>query len=214
MAELNRRALLMATPALAMLAAVPAFAAVTPDTSAWDAAMRAFLAAEAASNAYLPGFRVLLTEYSRQTDRIPHVVVGYRGPTEISTVDHWQVRHSRKMLADVAEGRAHLENFADVQESFRLDKLLVEAADERQAQLDAIRDRLGYDEADEKADELGDREHDARWALMNMPAPTLPALLWKLEYLLTSDESGCASWSNEAMAQTVADMRRLLGEAR
>lgn len=214
MTELNRRALLMATPAIAMLATMPAFAVEAADTAEWDAAMRVHLQAEAESKAFTPGFLKLLEEYSRQTEALPHVVVGYSGPIELATHDQWQVTRSRRMLADVAEGRCRLDNIPDVQERFRLDKLLVQAADERQAQLEAIRDRLGYGEADEKADKLGDREHETRWALMDMPAPTLSALLWKLEYLLTSDEGGCASWSDEAMAQTVADMRRLLGEAR
>lgn len=114
----------------------------------------------------------------------------------------------------MAEGRCRLDDIPDVQERFRLDRLLVQAADERQAQLDAIRDRLGYGEADDKADKLGDREHETRWALMEIPAPTLPALFWKLEYLLASADAQTGSWSNQAIAQTVADMRRLLGEAR
>lgn len=65
---------------------------------------------------------------------------------------------------------------------------------------------------DEKADELCDIESDARWALMAVPAPDRPALLWKLEYLLQGSNGALDPYNIEDLAQTVADCRRLLVE--
>lgn len=65
---------------------------------------------------------------------------------------------------------------------------------------------------DGKADELCDIECDARWALMRMPAPDRPALLWKLEYLLEGSNGSLDPYTLENVAQTVEDMRRLLVE--
>jgi hypothetical protein len=65
---------------------------------------------------------------------------------------------------------------------------------------------------DEKADELCDIESDARWALMAMPAPDRPALLWKLEYLFQGSNGTLDPYTLESVAQTVEDMRRLLVE--
>lgn len=44
-----------------------------------------------------------------------------------------------------------------------------------------------------------------------MPAPHLQALLWKLEYLLASEESGCVSWT---MAQILQFPQRNKGRVR
>lgn len=66
---------------------------------------------------------------------------------------------------------------------------------------------------DEKADELCDIESDARWALMGMPAPDRPALLWKLEYLLQGSHGCLDRYNIDRLQQVMADMRRLLVEA-
>ncbi|WP_126173466.1 hypothetical protein [Altericroceibacterium xinjiangense] len=71
----------------------------------------------------------------------------------------------------------------------------------------------GMDEADRRAEELGDRMYDAEWALMYMPAPDRAALLRKIEKLLKVEDASTASWTAEAVAQTIADARRLLGDA-
>lgn len=63
---------------------------------------------------------------------------------------------------------------------------------------------------DEKADELCDIESDARWALMGMPAPDRPALLWKLEYLFQGSGGCLDPYNIDSLQQVISDMRRLL----
>ncbi|WP_072384062.1 hypothetical protein [Novosphingobium sp. NDB2Meth1] len=63
------------------------------------------------------------------------------------------------------------------------------------------------------ADQLCDIESDARWELIGMPAPDRPALLWKLEYLFQGSNGSLDPYNLEHLAQTIADCRRLLGEA-
>lgn len=77
----------------------------------------------------------------------------------------------------------------------------------------AANDLPGWGAAVERLEDLGDKAHDARWSLMAMPAPDLPALRWKLEHLLELEGDSVAPWSAEAIADTVADMRRLIVEA-
>lgn len=74
---------------------------------------------------------------------------------------------------------------------------------------------MGFDKAEDRWEALGQRAYEAEWALMDTPAPDQPALLWKLEKLLaTNEDRGSVDpWSSEAVAQTIADARRLLGEA-
>lgn len=51
---------------------------------------------------------------------------------------------------------------------------------------------------------------DAQAAVMNVPAPNLAALRWKLDYILSPDEGTIASWSIEYVQQMLADIERLL----
>ncbi|MCI1141712.1 hypothetical protein MOP88_04160 [Sphingomonas sp. WKB10] len=45
-----------------------------------------------------------------------------------------------------------------------------------------------------------------------MPAPHLPALLWKIERLVNDEGDGCtASWSIDYVEPMLRDARRLLG---
>ena len=54
---------------------------------------------------------------------------------------------------------------------------------------------------------------DAEAALMDLPAPDLAALRWKLDQTLRIDGDSTPCWSAEYVRQTVADFRRLCGEA-
>ena len=64
-----------------------------------------------------------------------------------------------------------------------------------------------------KGDELAGIQYEAEKELIALPAPDRPALLWKLEYLLRGDGDSVDCWSVDFVAQTLADCRRLLGEA-
>lgn len=75
---------------------------------------------------------------------------------------------------------------------------------------DHANNRLGYDRATERCDELADAVSEAEGALMAMPAPHGRALLWKLEHLNEVSDGSTSGWSAEYVAQTMADARRLL----
>ena len=82
-------------------------------------------------------------------------------------------------------------------------------ADERQSAIQAIRDRYGMDVLDAKTGDLGDRLADATQKLMEMPAPDLDALRWKLDYL-SDGGTAFASWDERYSQQTFADLARLM----
>lgn len=105
------------------------------------------------------------------------------------------------------------DNAPELQAHYRVCQNVAEAANARDAQFQSIRQTMGIDELEEAGEALGDRGFEARWALMRIPAPDREALLCKLEYLLDPDGAG-GGWTEEALSQPVADMRRLLGEAR
>lgn len=74
-------------------------------------------------------------------------------------------------------------------------------------------DATGIDQLGDHCDEACDAYVDALDVLVEMPAPDLPALLWKLEYLMAAEADegrSTPSWSPEYVSQTIADMRRLL----
>ena len=65
-----------------------------------------------------------------------------------------------------------------------------------------------------EGERLGQAMSDADTALMETPAPTLAALRWKLDRLMEVEADGyTAGWSEDYARQTIADYRRLLGEA-
>jgi len=72
--------------------------------------------------------------------------------------------------------------------------------------------RLGYGVAEAEWDASVEAVSDARWKLINTPAPNKAALKWKLDYLLEDDGSGGTQpWTGLALSQTRADIERLLG---
>ena len=70
------------------------------------------------------------------------------------------------------------------------------------------------DHPDFAPDEMADVSADLAAALMETPAPHAAALRWKLDYVLApshGDTTEC--YTKDYVAQTVADYRRLLGDA-
>ena len=93
-------------------------------------------------------------------------------------------------------------------------KAACERIREFRAQIQAVKDRHDYDAKTKKADELGEADHDATWALFDIPAPDLAALRWKIEHLFGHcEDCEVDSWSTEVMKVFLADVRRLLPEA-
>jgi hypothetical protein len=68
----------------------------------------------------------------------------------------------------------------------------------------------------ENADQSGEEESAARTVLLNMPAPDLVALRWKLDHIITFEgieDEYMEAWSRAYVRQTIADYHRLLGGA-
>lgn len=75
----------------------------------------------------------------------------------------------------------------------------------------------GYEAANDRSDKLSDSESEASSALMEMPAPDLAALRWKLDYLTEEarhPEGSLGCYSHRFVSQTLADIARLLPEAK
>jgi len=88
------------------------------------------------------------------------------------------------------------------------------AAAEWKARSDQNPHTTAYGFVDEEYERLIDIESDAQGGLMETPAPDRKALLYKLDYLLdSSGTESTDSFTAEFVAQTVADYRRLLGDA-
>ena len=70
------------------------------------------------------------------------------------------------------------------------------------------------DIASEMSTMSGDALAAAESALMELPAPNLAALRWKLDHILEPDSGSdeTPGWSMGYVRQTIADYRRLLGE--
>ena len=77
------------------------------------------------------------------------------------------------------------------------------------AEIEALNARLGYTEINDAHDAAVDRVSDERDVLIKMPAPDGEALLWKLDWLLFSDNP----WEDHLTDQAHADARRYLGAA-
>jgi hypothetical protein len=65
------------------------------------------------------------------------------------------------------------------------------------------------------ADQSGEEETAARTALLNMPAPDLAALRWKLDNVITFEsfhggEDYMDAWSRSYAHQTIVDYQRML----
>lgn len=90
------------------------------------------------------------------------------------------------------------------------------ALDQLEAHRDAIREN---DErhahrstaAADRYDAAITAAYESEKRLIDMPAPHLPALLWKIERLVNDEGDGCtASWSIDYVEPMLADARRLL----
>jgi hypothetical protein len=210
----TRRALLKAAPAAVALAAIPATAsaASAPDRSKWDAAMRAFHRAKAEDDAFTPGYHQLWSRCDAALQAVPHITFppeAYTGGRCQTTADAWQVREARRDIAAMDAGKLRLDPLPGLREHYAIKRELVKAADEREAAMLAINDQFGMDEADERWEALGEATCAARDALMDMPAPDLGALRWKLEQLPDPD-GDMPAWTADFVRQTFADVTRLL----
>lgn len=216
----TRRSFLAAAPIAAAAVALPGAAMARPQTdrSAWNTAMQTFDQTRVADDAFTVQAQAAHKRYEAALETVDHIVLRpdpYLARRQVvTTADARYIESARKLVREVAEGKCKLDPIPSLQDHYRLCLDAVAAADARDAKIKSIRDFLDIDAINEEWEELADRAHDARWNLMAMPAPDLPALLWKLEYLLADEGDGVSPWTAQAVEQTVADMRRLLsGEA-
>lgn len=216
----SRRALIKSAPLAAAALAIPMSArAATADRTAWNVAMAAYNAAKAEDDAYNPVFRELHNRWTETTEAVPHVTLRpdpYTGRFEpVSTADRFFVADARRIVKELAEGKRRHDPLPDLTEHTALLHEVVAAADKRDTEIDAISGQLGYDAASERYEALGEALYGTEDALMETPAPDLAALRWKLAKVIDSDGTNAISaWSAEYVAQTIADIARLLPEGR
>jgi hypothetical protein len=215
--NLNRRAFIAAastsTIAVAMPAAAISASTILPDRSAWAAAIAAFERVQEEERAFNPGYLRLRNQCDKECEGVPHVTfdpdpgLSYLG--HASTENPHFVRRARREVEDLDAGRMRFDPLPDLQAREKKFRDVVRAADERDTKVDAIRSRYGMDVWDDRSEALTDRFIATRDALMEMPAPDLAALRWKLDQLPDCDGS-LAAWSADFVRQTFADIDRLL----
>ena len=222
-AHTTRRNLLIAAPAVAAIAAIPAIAIAKTcpaDRSAWNAAMADYQRVNAEDAAFSQGYMPLWERCKADCEQVPHVALrpdphsGHNQP--VTTADTWAVRMARHEVKQMDNGKMWLDpKVPGVQARFDLQCDIVRAADERDAAIQVVRGRFGMDEADDESERLGDRLADAASTLMSAPAPDLAALRWKLDYMHAEDGSeSTPAWSMHFVAQALADIARLLPEGK
>ena len=210
----SRRALLKAAPMIAATAAMPAMALTIPtsgDRSAWEAALRTMEQARADDAAFTPIHTRISKawEASRPSmDGIDWTEFPFTNRDHVArTLDLNKAWHD--FLA--SEGKTWFSRQPEVCKArYRAALDSVRAFRDAEARHDR---ESGMEEADERWEELGKRVNEAESALMHMPAPDLAALRWKLDQALMIEGDSICPWSADYVRQTVADFRRLCGEA-
>lgn len=102
---------------------------------------------------------------------------------------------------------------SDAEQAFEEEHGLERGQPEYVERRKALEQAHGYrvpQSVEETTDRLCNEACAAEDALMQMPAPDLAALRFKLEKLLASDNEGTDAWSADYVRQTQEDIRRLL----
>lgn len=224
MTNATRRAILAGVPAAAIAATIPAGAAPA-DRRAWEHALAIHQRAKQAEEAFYPVWQGLHAKCRADCENVPHIVLRpdpYTGRNRpVSTADWFYVARARDAVKKLDAGETYLDpSSPSVQAHYQLQRDVAAAADDYDSDIQAIRDGYGMDEADDHFEALGEATNNAEAAVMATPAPDLAALRWKLDRLLelehTDDEDGGSfpAWAGHYVAQTLADIARLLPEGR
>lgn len=206
--NLDRRAFIAAASVSTVALAAPATAAaVTQERSAWNAAMDAHLRACAEDAAFDPVYKAISGAW--EAGRPSMDMIHWQ---EITFVDR---DHTARMVDLKKEWRT----FLDGEGKWWSAKNPEARKAEYRAALDSIQafrdaeahhDReSGMDAAEERWEALGHEVGRTRDALMDMPAPDLSALRWKLAQL-RDDDGSLAGWSADFVHQTFLDVDRLM----
>ena len=208
-----------ATPLISFVGTSPAIAKPT-DRTTWDEAFAAYERAKSEDAAFNQVFDVLHERRTAEVDAIPvlplpadEYVRRAAGETEGASDRSYWVKRARADVEEWDSGKVHTEECIreDYERHIAACRAVIAIDDEYRAAVKEIDRRLVYDDAEEKWEALGEAVYEAAWALMAVPAPDGPALLWKLDYLMEVRPDGSISnYSAESSGQTVADMRRLL----
>ena len=210
----DRRALLKVAPLIAATVAVPAMAfAVTTsgDRTAWDNAMQTLQHAKDEDAAFTPIHTRIYKAWEAgrpSTDGIDWIEFPFANRDHVArTLD------IDKAWSDFLASEGKLWRSSNPErrkERYRAALDNVQAFRAAEAHHDQ---ETGMDVADQRWEALGERVNDAEAALMDLPAPDLAALRWKLDQALRIDGDSTPCWSAEYVRQTIADYRRLCGEA-
>lgn len=210
--KLDRRAFMGAAAVTAVVTTAPAMASATTSRTAWAAAMAAHERAVAEDAAFDPHYWEVYRAWET-------------GKPSMDTI-HWHEfrfvdrAHTARMIdlekqwQDFLSGEGNWWNARDPEARKAQYR---RALDSVQAFRDAEErhDRVsGMNDAEERWSALAEEVGRTRAALMDMPAPDLSALRWKLAHL-RDDDGDLAGWSAGFVRQTFVDIDRLMpvGEA-
>lgn len=152
-----------------------------------------------------------LTEASIKADRIrppetmvPHDAIGIQGnrwsfhAADADEREHnWRAAEGKTWWGTNDSKQRTIDAFAKLREWQRLDR--------------AAEARHNVGPLSDRADAACDAWVASTAALMEMPAPHLPALLWKMRETIVDESGSTPSWSYGYVEQMMRDAERLLG---
>lgn len=112
---------------------------------------------EAEDAAFTPGWWEAWQRCKAECDKVPHVTFppeAYTGGRCQTTADTLELSRARKDVAALDAGKMHLDPLPGLREHYDIKRELVKAADAREQQIQAIRDRYDMDAADERGRNL------------------------------------------------------------
>ena len=214
----NRRALLGAIglAPVALVAAVPVQAICAPaiDRRAWDQAFAAHERARAACEAYQPTYEAAVQGFERDRpngdgiDLRPIMSIAHRRYDMLHRED-LDALHST-----YCNGLGKWWFSPNPEAQIEKHKATCDQVRQFRSEFQAAKDRHNYEAVTDQDEALSQAAYDARWALLETPAPDLAALRFKLEYLFADgaaeDGNGAEPWAQHVMANLMADVGRLM----
>lgn len=214
----SRRSLLRGAPVAAVALTVPAgvSSTVAVDRTAWDIAFAHHERLTAEDAEFSATYDRAWAACSAECKQVPHVILEpskHDGERHVSTANAWYVGRCRSDVSALDAGKMRFDPLPGLAEHERQMRALVDAADARDAVIQSIRDRYGMDDLDDRSDAIGDALADAQSALMDLPAPDLAALRWKLDHVTAGarrPDGSLDCYSAAYVSQMVDDMQRLM----
>jgi len=190
--------------------------AATIDRTAWDRAFAAMEKARDADEAFRPVFEAAADGFER--DRPSGDDIKLRPIAPLVTP---QARTEILYRADL--DKLHADYIAahrvswwapDPDAVIARHKACCDEVRRFRAERQAVKDRHNYGDIAARYEALSQRFYDTQNTLLNLPAPDLAALHWKLEHLFAEGAAeggdGAEPWAQHVMANLMADVRRLM----